>query len=43
MARIGGDQFAFIIMSEQDIDAVQLALAETLRRTLADAHHFRRP
>ncbi len=34
MARIGGDQFAFIIMSEQDIDAVQL-LAETLRRTLA--------
>ncbi len=34
MARIGGDQFAFIVMSEQNADAV-LALADTLRRTLA--------
>ena len=34
MARISGDQFAFIVMSEQNPDAV-LALADTLRRTLA--------
>ncbi|WP_245501060.1 EAL domain-containing protein [Lichenibacterium minor] len=34
MARIGGDQFAFIVMSEQNPDAV-LALADTLRRTLS--------
>ena len=34
MARIGGDQFAFIIMSEQNVEAV-VALADTLRRTLA--------
>ena len=34
MARIGGDQFAFIIMSEQQPDAV-MELADTLRRTLA--------
>ncbi len=34
MARIGGDQFAFIVISEQGHDAV-MALADTLRRTLA--------
>ncbi len=34
MARIGGDQFAFIILSEQQPDMVA-TLAETLRRTLA--------
>ena len=34
MARIGGDQFAFMILSEQDKEAI-LALAETLRRTLS--------
>ena len=33
MARIGGDQFAFIILSERQTDAI-LTLAETLRRTL---------
>ncbi|HEX4765810.1 MAG TPA: EAL domain-containing protein [Lichenihabitans sp.] len=33
MARIGGDQFAFIILSEQDPQAVA-ALAETLRKTV---------
>ena len=34
MARIAGDQFAFIIVSEQDAGAV-LNLADTLRRTLS--------
>ncbi len=33
MARIGGDQFAFIILSEQDPQAVA-ALSETLRKTV---------
>ena len=39
MARIGGDQFAFIILSEQQKDAV-LGLAETLHRTLATPVSF---
>ena len=39
MARIGGDQFAFIILSEQQRDAV-LALAETLHRTLSTPVSF---
>ena len=39
MARIGGDQFAFIILSEQQSDAV-LTLADTLRRTLATPISF---
>ena len=34
MARIGGDQFAFIVMSEQNPESV-MALADTLRRTLS--------
>ena len=34
MARIGGDQFAFIVMSEQGTEAA-MALADTLRRTLS--------
>ncbi len=39
MARIGGDQFAFIILSEQQKDAV-LGLADTLHRTLATPVSF---
>ena len=39
MARIGGDQFAFIILSEQQSEAV-VTLADTLRRTLATPISF---
>ena len=41
LARIGGDQFALIILSEQDPEQV-MALAETIRRTLNTAISFAR-
>ena len=42
LARLTGDQFAMIILSERDPTRL-IAFAETIRRTLARADHLQRP
>ncbi len=42
LARLSGDQFALIIMSEKESDRI-IAFVETLRRALARADHLQRP
>ena len=43
LARIGGDQFAMIIVSEQQLEGDRWRWPTPLRRALDDAGHLRRP